>query len=149
MITPKIQSLFDFISFWDSNKNEYIEKYIPLCEELKKLDVERSKLKPRENYNDKVAYDKIQNIIKVKFEPLTAFVHKPILNKLKELGIWTGDEIYTSIWHNNSETIFNFRENFSQEDIAEVISFKLKYINFRTQTNSNFLDLQLAFSNFR
>lgn len=146
MIPTKIQSLFDFINFLDSNKNEYIEKYIPLCEELEKLDFERSILKPRDNYNDKIAYDKIQNIITLKFEPLTEFVHKPILNKLKELGIWAGDDIYTSIWNLNSEAIFNFRENFNQEDISEIMCFKLKYIDFRTQTNSNFLGLKYVFS---
>ena len=147
MITPKIQSLFDFITFLDSKKNEFIERYIPLCNELEKLDVERSKFKPRENYNDKIAYDKVQNIIKIKFEPLTEFVHKPVLNKLKELGIWAGDELYTSIWNHNSDAVFNFRENFSQEDIKEVMNSKLKYINFRTQTNSSFLGLQYVFSN--
>jgi hypothetical protein len=146
MITPKIQSLFDFITFLDSKKLEFIEKYIPLCDELEKLDIERFKLKPKENYNDKIAYDKIQNKIEVKFEPLKEFVHKPILNKLKELGIWKGDDVYTSIWNSNSSEVFNFRENFNQEDVEVVMNYKLKYINFRTQTNSNFLGLQFVFN---
>jgi hypothetical protein len=146
MIPPKIQSLFDFINFLNTNKDEYILKYIPLCAELEILDKERSKLKPRSNYLDKIEYDKIQSIIKVKFEPLVEFVHKPILNKLKELGIWAGDDVCTSIWNLNSDAVFNFRDNFSQEDIEEIMGFKLKYIDFRTQTNSNFLGLQFVFS---
>ena len=108
---------------------------------------ERGKLKPNNNYNDKIAYDKIQNVIKVKLEPLTEFVHKPVLNKLKELGIWAGEKEYSSIWNNNIEAVSNFRENFSKEDIADVMCFKLKYINFRTQTNSNFLGLQFILGN--
>jgi len=47
MIPEKIKALFDFIDYIDESKAEYIAKYLPLCEELSKLDIQRSKLKPR------------------------------------------------------------------------------------------------------
>ena len=53
MISEKIQALFDFIDYLDTNKAEFIEKYIPLCDELTNLDIQRSKLKPKNNYIDK------------------------------------------------------------------------------------------------
>lgn len=37
MIIKEIQNIFEFISFLDSNKKDYIGKYLPICEELKKL----------------------------------------------------------------------------------------------------------------
>ena len=63
MIPPKIQALFDFIDYLDNNKKEYIEKYIPLCNELDTLDKQRNNLKPKSNYKDKQEYDKIKSII--------------------------------------------------------------------------------------
>ena len=52
MIPPKIQALFDFIDYLDNNKKQYIEKYIPLCDELDALAKQRRKLKPNNNYKD-------------------------------------------------------------------------------------------------
>jgi FtsZ-binding cell division protein ZapB len=93
MIPQKIQALFDFIDFLDANKKEYIEKYIPLCNELSELDKQRSKLKPNENYKDKQSYECIQKEIKEKFEPITDNIYKPVTNKLRELGIWSRDDV--------------------------------------------------------
>ncbi len=64
-----------------------------------------------------------------------------------DVAIWAGDDVYTSIFNLNIEAISNFRDNFSQEDIAEVMLFKSKYIDFRTQANSNFLELKFMFTN--
>jgi len=47
MMPLKIQSLFEFIDILDKNKVEYIEKYTPLCDEIKEL--ENSRRSPREN----------------------------------------------------------------------------------------------------
>ena len=67
MIPEKIQALFEFIDYLDTIKTELIKKYIPLCDELNNLDIQRSKLKPKNNYIDKQRYDDIQKEIKEKF----------------------------------------------------------------------------------
>lgn len=147
MIPQKIQALFDFIDFLDLRKKEFIEKYIPLCNELRELDKQRSKLNPRENYKDKQSYKNIQKKIEEKFEPITENIYKPITNKLRELGIWSGDEVYTSIWNNNISEIEDFKRNFIPEDIELVFHYKQKYLLFRSETNNDFLCLSFVFSN--
>lgn len=145
MIPQKIQALFEFIDFLDDNKREYIEKYIPLCDELNELDKQRNALNPDGNYKDRRSYDNIQNQIKEKFVPITENIYKPITSKMQELGIWSGDEVFTSIWNNNISEISNFKRNFSEEDTTRIFLYKQKYLDFRAETNSNFLCLSLVF----
>lgn len=147
MIPQKIQALFDFIDFLDVNREKYIEKYIPLCDNLRELDKQRSILKPNENYKDKKSYECIQKEIKEKFEPITENIYKPVTSKLRELGIWSGDDVYTSIWNNNISAIEDFKRNFSEEDLEQVFNYKEKYLFFRTETNNDFLCLSFVFSN--
>ena len=147
MIPEKIKTLFDFIDYLDERKPEYIDKYIPFCDELTNLDIQRSKLKPKSNYIDKQKYDEIQKTIIEKFQPITQNIYIPVLNRLKELKIWSGDDAFTSIWNNNSSAIYEFKESFESEDIAKVLAYKQKYLNFRKETNSNFLCLQFVLSN--
>ncbi len=147
MIPKKIQALFNFIDYLDSNKIEYKEKYIPLCDELKNLDNQRNALKPNENYKDKQQYDDIQKQIKEKFPPIASNIHVPILNRLRELEIWSGDDTYSSIWTNNISEISDFKSNFKSEDVAQVMMYKQKYFSFRTETNSDFLELTFVFQN--
>jgi len=87
MIPEKIQALFTFIDYLNKNKDEYIEKYIPLCNELKVLGNQREELKPSKNYIDKQEYDKIQAQIAEKFSPITLNIYNPITSKLRELEI--------------------------------------------------------------
>ena len=145
MIPKKIQSLFEFIEFLDKNKAEYIEKYIPLCNELEELDKQRSLLEPNESYKDKQSYDIIQKEIKEKFEPITENIYKPITSKLQELGIWSGDDAFKGLWNNNISEIADFKRNFSEEQAKQVFQYKQKYLSFRTETNSNFLCLSFVF----
>lgn len=147
MIPQKIQALFEFIDFLDKNKAEYIQKYIPLCNELKELGKQRNALKPNENYKDKQSYDRIQKQIKEKFEPITDNIYKPITSKLQELGIWSGDDVYTSIWNNNISEIADFKRNFSEEDLTQILQYKQKYLSFRAEANSDFLCLSFLLSN--
>lgn len=146
MIPRKILSLFELIDYLDENRIEYIEKYIPLCDEIENLRKQSSKLKPNNNYADKQKYDIIQNEINEKFSLVLINVCTPISEKLKELCIWSGDEVCSSIWNNNYSTISNFKANFSPEDISPVMIYKKKYLIFRIETNTNFLCLQLIFS---
>lgn len=147
MIPEKIQALFDFVDYLDERKAEFIDKYLPLCSELSELDIQRSKLKPSNNYIDKQKYDEIQKTITEKFQPINQDIYIPVLNRLKELKVWSGDDVFTSIWNNNSSAIYEFRESFESEDIAIVIAYKKKYLSFRNETNSNFLCLQFVLSN--
>lgn len=147
MIPQKLEALFEFIDFLDKNKTEYIEKYIPLCYELKELDKLRKALRPNENYKDKKSYDSIQKQIKEKFEPITENIYNPITRKLLELGIWSGDETYSSIWNNNISEISDFKSNFSEKDIKQVFQYKEKYLSFRNETHHDFLCLSFIFSN--
>lgn len=145
MISQKIQALFEFIDFLDKNKSEYIEKYVPLCNELKELGNQRNSLNPNGNYKDKQSYDNVQKQIEEKFAPITENIYKPITSKLKELGVWTGDDTFTSVWNNNISEISDFKRNFTDEDIEHVLLYKQKYLNFRTETNSDFLCLSFVF----
>lgn len=147
MIPEKIQALFNFIDYLDVRKMELIHNYTPLCVELNNLDDKRSKLKPKSNYIDKQEYDVIQKEISEKFQPITQNIYNPVLDKLKAQKIWSGDEVFTSIWNNNISAICDFKENFESEDVPTIIAYKQKYLSFRKETNSNFLCLQFVFSN--
>lgn len=63
------------------------------------------------------------------------------------MGIWSGDDVYTSIWNNNISEIEDFKRNFTEDDIEQVFHYKQKYLLFRTETNNDFLCLSFVFSN--
>lgn len=147
MIPQKILALFTFIDYLNDNKKEYIEEYIPLTNELSELDKKRRVLNPSENYRSKQLYDEVQKEIQEKFSPLTNNVYIPITNQLKELEVWTGDEMFLSIWNNNIGDICDFKREFTSEDVDVVMEYKEKYKSFRADTtNSNFLCLSFVFS---
>ena len=146
MIPKKIQALFDFIDYLNNHKDEYIEKYIPLCNELKVLGNQREDLRPNSNYIDKQKYNKIQTQISEKFSPLTLNIYQPITKKLRELKIWSGDDTFNSIWNSNSSEIYDFKNNFETEDIPLVMEYKQKYLSFRNETNTDFLCLHFVFT---
>lgn len=146
MIPKKIQALFNFIDYLDSRKTELTETYIPLCNTIMILDKQRSALNPRDNYKDKLQFDVLDKEIKEKCQPLHEYIYIPVTNKLLELGIWSGDGALASIWNNNMSAIWSFKGNFEPEDTDTVIQYKRKYLDFRSETNSNFLGLQLTFS---
>lgn len=144
MIPKQVVALFKFIDYLNDNKKEYIEEYIPICTELTVLDKKRRDLKPNENYISKQLYDKVQSEIEEKFSPLLDNVYIPITDKLKELEVWSGEEDFTSIWNNNIGDVCDFKRDFTTEDIDKVMESKQKYINFRVETNSNFMCLSLV-----
>lgn len=145
MISSKIQSLFDFIDFLHSNKENYIVNYTPLIKELEVLADKRSELKPLDNYSKKEKYNLIQKEIEDKFPTITENIYKPFTQKLIELEIWSGDDTYSSIWNSNIEAISKFKNEFESADVAIVMDYKKKYLSFRTETHSNFLCLGLIF----
>lgn len=145
MIPHKVKALFDFIDYLNKHKIEYIEKYIPLCNELETLIQKRNKLRPDNNYIDKKNYDTLQIEISQKFSPITLNIYTPVTDKLIELGIWAGDDTYSSIWNRNISAINELKTNFTSEDVIQILKYKKKYLSFRKETNSNFLSLQLIF----
>lgn len=145
MIPAKILSIFQFIDFLHTNKEGYVKTFIPLVKELEELSRIRYSLNPGSNYRDKQKYDQIQIQISIKSVPLQDGVSLPILKKLQELKIWLGDEVFTSIYNANIGSIYELREVFSEEDVNTVLHYKKKYIDFRKETNSYFLSLQLVF----
>lgn len=147
MISQRIQALFAFIDYLDGRKSEYIDRYIPLCKEITDFGTRRAELKPESNYIDKLEYDELQKAISEKFKPITQNIYLPVLERLKALNIWSGDDTFASIWNNNSSAIHEFKENFDLVDIEDILTYKQKYLDFRKETNSNFLCLQFVFSN--
>jgi len=147
MIPRKIQALLDFIDYLDNNKKEYIEKYVPLGDELKTLHNQREKLNPKNNYAEKQEYAKIQTQISEKSKPITQNIYNPITSKLRELGIWSGDDTYSSIWNNSISAIYDFKENFQTEDVSQIKESKLKYLCFRQEIRTDFLCLRFVFDN--
>ncbi|WPV02168.1 hypothetical protein SNE26_10310 [Mucilaginibacter sp. cycad4] len=145
MISNRVLALFNFIDFLDQNKALYIGKYLPLCDEIKILDKQRRELKPALNYIDKQKYDVVQKEINEKIAPVLNNVYKPIVDKLIELEIWSGDSAQSSIWNNSIGAISDLKQDFGEKDIAQVMIYKRKYLEFRAETNSNFLSLQMIF----
>lgn len=147
MIPNRIENLFKFIDFLYEKKEILIKDYLPLCEELKSLDEQRNELSPLNNYKDKQQYEEIQKEITDKFAPITNNIYNSITDKLLELKIWSGDKEYSSILNNNINEVSTFKENFSEDDLPKIFEYKNKYIEFRTETNSNFLCLGLLLQN--
>ncbi|OCK41808.1 hypothetical protein BA195_13780 [Tenacibaculum soleae] len=146
MIPEKIKEIFKFIDFLDKNKEDYIQKYIPLCNYLKKIKEQQNQLEPNKNFIEKQKFDQLQKIIEKDFETINSNVYLPVTNRLKELNIWSGDQAYSSIWNSNIGVISNFKRNFESEDVFQVLDYKEKYLQFRNETNSDFLSLALIFS---
>jgi len=146
MITKEIQNIFEFISFLDSNKKDYIEKYLPICKELDELSIQRNQLKPRDNYRDKLTHDILNKELDPKFDILYSQIYIPVMDKLTELKIWSGDKALSSISNNISSAAINFKSSFEVDDVPVVLLHKNKYLNFRRETNSGFFTLDLVFS---
>src|SRR5690606_41919149 len=73
-------------------------------------------------------------------------IYYPVTNKLKKLNIWSGDRSFISIKNNISSAASALKETVRGEDIPKLMLYKKKYLNFRKETNSNFLSLQIVFS---
>src|SRR5690606_26503677 len=127
------------------NKHTFIKEYLPICESLDRLNMEKALLKPQNHYKDKLKYDKIQEKIKLDFKIILDKIYYPVTEKLRELNIWSGDESFISIDNNIDSATLTLKTNFEIEDVSEINYWMKKYINFRKETNSNFLCLQMIF----
>lgn len=145
MIPQKIHALFQFINFLDKNKETYINTYLPLIEELQILRIELNKLEPDQNYKDRIKYSEVMKVIRQKYEPINFDVYEPIIFMLQDLGIWSGDKEFTSIYNQNIGAVEELKKKFENEDVKTIQAQKEKYINFRAETNSDFLSLTIVF----
>ena len=147
MIPAEIQKLFNFIEYLDGRKAELMQ-YIPLCDELIKLNAERFRLNPQSNYKDKFREDEIEAEIVEKIEPITKFIQNPIRNKIIELEIWSGNFSDFSLWNKYYGTISGFKNDLEREDIEQILKYKKMYLDFRTETNTDFVVLHSIFRGF-
>lgn len=136
MISGKIKSLFQFIDFLHSNI-EHFKQYDDILMELYDLNRKRSQLKPNDNYKEMLAYKKVDAEIKMKFEQINKNIIQVINDKAKDLNIWDLKD-FATIYNFNSAAICDLHNNFDESDISEIILFKEKYTEFRTDTNSNY-----------
>lgn len=144
MISDKIKALFQFIKYLHSNIENF-NQYNGLIKELEALKDIKDNLKPEQNYKDKLQYNKVQAELESKFKTLQENTTHRIKAKAKELNIcnFTNEPNYS---FNGIETeILQLKENFSNEDLPEILKHKSQYLEYRSKTHGTFLSLQFFF----
>jgi len=136
MITDKIKALFQFIEYLHSNIENF-KQYDEVINELHLLNKERNELNPQKNFTDKLKYDKVRAEINDKFKVIQENIIQVIQAKANELNICDLNKTET-LWNWNSSEIFSLEENFSTDDIPEILQHKSKYLEFRTKTNCDY-----------
>jgi hypothetical protein len=141
---PKVKALFQFIKHLHSNIDNF-NQYNDLIQELEKLDKERNKLNPKNNYKDKLKYDEVQTAIESKFKILQDNTANLIKAKAKELNVCNFDNEPDYSFNGVEAEIHNLKENFSNKDLPEIFKHKSLYLEYRTNTHKTFLSLQFFF----
>lgn len=141
---PKVKTLFNFIEYLHSNIENF-NQYDELIEQLVKLKTERNKLKPQDNYKDKLQYDKIQIELVEKFDSLQKNTANLIKAEAKELGICNFENEPNYNFNGVENEIRQLKNDFNDEDLLEISLHKSKYIEYRTKTHPTFLSLQFFF----
>jgi hypothetical protein len=145
MITTKLKAFFKFIEFLHSNIDRF-NNYNDLINELEFLEIEKGKLKPQNNYKDKLKFDVLQLELDSKFKILTENTANFIKSKAKEMDFchFDNEPIYS---FNGIETeIYKLKENFNIEDLPEILKYKNQYIEYRTSTHKTYLSLSAFFN---
>jgi len=144
MISEKIKNLFLFIDFLHTNIDNF-NQYNTVIDESFELDKKRNSLKPRENYKEKTERDKVQTQIEKKFKVIKTNIVEPIKNKATELNVCNFQKEPT-YYFNAEEDIHKLKDNFNNEDIEEIVSYKNKYIEYRKSTHRDFITLAFFFN---
>lgn len=139
MITTKIKALFQFIEFLHSNIDNF-KQYDEVITDMNTLINNRKALKQKKNFQDKIKYDKIQAEIKEKFGTIRENITIPIQNKAEELNVCYFHSAPLISWNNIQSEIDQLKNNFSMDDVPEILQHKSKYIEFRTKTNNNYFE---------
>ena len=141
MITPKIKALFQFIEFLHSNIENF-KQYDEVINELNILKKEWSKLEQDKNFVEKLKYDQLKAKIEKKFLIINKNINEPIQAKAKELNLYDFNNI-KALW--GSSDIYHLKENFSEDDLPDILHHIDKYIEFRTGTD--YMNIQYFFRN--
>jgi len=141
---PQIKVLFNFIEYLHSNIKNF-NQYSGLINELEQLDKERKELKPRNNYKDKRQYDKIQKVLEGKFKILQDNTANLIKAKAEEINLCNFNNEPNYSFNGVEAEIHHLKENFKDEDLAEIFKYKRKYFEYRIETHKTFLSLQFFF----
>jgi len=145
MITPKIKTLFQFIEYLHSNITNF-NQYIGLIKELETLKDEKNKLKPEQNYKDKLQYNKVQAELERKFKTLQDNTANLIKAKAKELNVCSFENEPRYNFNGVETEIRQLKKNFSNEDLPEIFKHKSQYLEYRSNTHGTFLSLQFFFN---
>lgn len=144
MITPKIKKLFQFIDYLHSNIDNF-NQYESVINEIHILEKERIKLKPRNNFKDKLRIDEVKEYRNDKFSIIKENIISPIINKAIELDVYDFEK---NSWCGIETEIHKLKDNFSKDDLTEIFSHKNKYLEYRTETKSeDFFSLVFFFQN--
>ncbi len=134
MIPNKIKNLFVFVDFLHSNIANF-KQYDHIINSLQSLDVERGKLNPKDDFKSKIKYDKIQDEISDKFNILKHKIVTPIREQATRLKICDIDRTET-VWNWNIQEVNQLKEDFTENDVKDIINIKKKYIEYRVKTNA-------------
>lgn len=140
MITPKIKALFQFIDYLHSNIDNF-NLNNDLIKELELLDEESQKVRSKLTFKDKLKHDEVQAEIETKFKTLQGNTANLIKAKAKELNVCNFDYKLNYNFNGIEAEIQQLKENFSKDDLAEILKHKQHYIEYRTNTHSSFLSL--------
>ena len=145
MITDKIKSLFNFIEFLHSNIDNF-KSYNELIVELEFLKTEKNKLNPKDNYKDKLKFNELQKELESKFKLLQDNTANPIKAKAKELDVCNFDNEPNYSFNGVEDEIYQLKEEFKIEDLAEINKHKIQYLEYRNQAHKTFLSLSFFFN---
>jgi len=140
----KVKALFKFIEYLHSNIENF-NQYNSLIKELESLKEKRNKLKPEQNYKDKLQYNKVKAELESKFKTLQNNTTNLIKAKARELNVCNFDNESDYSFNGVETEIHELKDNFSNEDLPEIFKHKSQYLEYRSQTHGTFLSLQVFF----
>lgn len=136
MITESVKNLFEFINFLYEKTEHFVEKR-PLIESVWELYRKRNLLKPKQNYKDRIEYDKLQKAFEREIDIAEKETKNIILEKINELKIAT--TLFPSLNLNAQGDLYELKQDFTNDDLEQIFEAKRKYIHFRQTTNCEYL----------
>ena len=135
-MTKRIKALFKFIEFLHSNIQEFnqyertINNWVYLADQMNKLPPSKTNFKYDLKLND--LKGKSERDLKI----IQKHIREPIHSKATDLNICDVNNENT-IWIWNNTEINTLKDNFREEHLNEILKYKKRYVDFRTNTNVN------------
>ncbi|NVK04982.1 MAG: hypothetical protein HWD92_09165 [Flavobacteriia bacterium] len=143
---PILSRLIDFITYLHSSIDSF-NHFRPELERLEELQLARRRLRPNDNYKDKLAYDKIQKELDEKFEVVSENVASKIKNRAIELDLCSDEPSPANYWGALEHELREFKREFRGEhDVEVILEAMRKYLYFRNNTHPTFMSLQIFLS---